>query len=120
MTQKTGQGPRWDLAEAAEREIRLHYKEKFSLEALADSLHVDKSYLLRTFRLMKGTTLLTFHNQVRCEAAKELLGRPELSVSSIAAQVGFVSAAHFSQIFKKHMGITPSRYRERCLSGSDR
>ena len=113
-------GARWELAEAAERLIRSRYTEKFSLEKLAENLHVDKSYLLRTFKLMKGTTLLAFHNQVRCEAAKELLIRPELSVSYIASKVGFVSAAHFSQIFKKHTGITPSGYRERYISGLGR
>ncbi|MBQ7534384.1 MAG: helix-turn-helix transcriptional regulator [Stomatobaculum sp.] len=107
---------RQELADAAEKLVREHYREKFSLVSLADTLHVDKSYLLRTFKLVKGTTLLSFHNQVRCEAARELLTCPEFSVSSIASAVGFVSPAHFSHIFRKYNGVTPSEYRESCLT----
>ena len=39
-------------------------------------LFVDKSYLLRTFKEVKGYTLLEFHNLTRCEKAKELLNAP--------------------------------------------
>lgn len=113
MTQaEIGSGARRELADAAEQLVRERYTQKFSLDALADTLHVDKSYLLRTFKKIKGTTLLAFHNQVRCEAAKELLTRPELPISSIASSVGFVSPAHFSQIFKKYTGTSPSEYRK--------
>lgn len=113
-------GPKWELACSAEQLIREHYEEKFSLAALAEALHVDKSYLLRTFRQMKGTTLLAFHNKVRCEAAKELLTRPELSVSYIAQAVGFVSPAHFSKIFRQQTGSSPSEYRSAYLESLDR
>ena len=112
IQEETCSGARRELADAAEQLVRERYTQKFSLDALADAVHVDKSYLLRTFKKMKGTTLLAFHNQVRCEAAKELLARPELPISSIASSVGFVSPAHFSQIFKKYTGTSPSDYRK--------
>ena len=50
----------------------------------------------------------------RREAEKlcTLLARPELPISSIASSVGFVSPAHFSQIFKKYTGTSPSDYRK--------
>ena len=57
-----GSGARRELANAAEQLVRERYTQKFSLDALADAVHVDKSYLLRTFKKMKGTTLLAFHN----------------------------------------------------------
>ena len=107
-----GSGARRELADAAEQLVRARYTQKFSLDALADAVHVDKSYLLRTFKKMKGTTLLAFHNQLRCEAAKELLTQPELPIAHIASSVGFVSPAHFSQIFKKYTGTSPSDYRK--------
>lgn len=112
-------GARGELADSAEKLVREHYKEKFSLDAVANALHVDKSYLLRTFKLVKGTTLLAFHNQVRCEAAKKLLQDPELSVSSVSSSVGFVSSAHFSQVFRKYYHMTPSEYRASYLSQFD-
>lgn len=113
--QKEWNGARFELAKAAEDLVREHYKEKFSLDTIADTLHVDKSYLLRTFKEMKGTTLLSFHNRMRCEAAGALLERPELSISYISSEVGFVSPSHFSQIFRKYTGESPSAYRARYL-----
>ena len=107
-----GSGARRELADAAEQLVRERYTQKFSLDALADTLHVDKSYLLRTFKKIKGTTLLAFHNQVRCEAARVLLTSTDIPVSGISASVGFVSPAHFSHIFKKYSGVTPTEYRQ--------
>ena len=112
IQEETCSGARRELADTAEQLVREHYTQKFSLDALADAVHVDKSYLLRTFKKMKGTTLLAFHNQLRCEAAKELLTQPELPIAHIASSVGFVSPAHFSQIFKKYIGTSPSEYRK--------
>ena len=114
------EGAKKELARAAENFIREHYTDKFSLVALAGALHVDKSYLLRTFREVTGFTLLEYHNRVRCEAAMELLTHPELSVSYIAFAVGYVSASHFTQVFRKFTGKTPSQYRSDYLEELDK
>lgn len=113
------EGTKTELARSAESFIREHYTEKFSLDALAGALHIDKSYLLRTFKAITGSTLLEFHNRVRCEAARELLTRPELSISYIASAVGYVSASHFTQVFRKIVGKTPSDYRAAYLESLD-
>lgn len=112
-------GARKALAEAAEDYIRRHYTEKFSLEALANALHMDRSYVLRSFKAVTGGTLLEFHNRTRCEKAKELLQRPELSISYIASAVGYVSASHFSQVFRRYEGSTPLQYRAAYLRSLD-
>lgn len=110
-------GAKKELAKAAERSIRAHYVEKFSLDALARELHAEKSYLLRTFKSVTGSTPLEYHNRVRCEIASQLLTRPELSVSYVASAVGYASASHFTRIFHKLTGKTPSQYRADYLTG---
>ena len=99
------------LTQAASDYIEAHYKEKFSLQKMADSLYVNGSYLLRVFKKHKGYTPLAFHNLIRCERAKELLARTGTEVSEIGETVGFVSSAHFSHVFKKTEGCTPTEYR---------
>ena len=37
-----------------------------------------------------------------------------LPISQIGDEVGFVSSAHFSHVFKKIVGVTPSEYRRAC------
>ena len=104
-------GSRNALAEAAEDYLRAHYAESFSLSAVAEAMHVDQSYLARSFKSATGGTLLAFCNTVRCETAREMLARPELSISYIASAVGYVSASHFTQVYRRTMGCTPSAYR---------
>ena len=83
------------LAQAALSYIETHYQEKFSLE----------------FKKYTGFTPLAYHNHVRCEKAKEQLINTDECVSDIGEAVGFVSPAHFSHVFKKAEGCTPSEYR---------
>ena len=101
------------LANDAASYIESHYKEKFSLQAMAGELYVNGSYLLRAFKKYTGFTPLAYHNHIRCERAKEMLAGTGESVSDIGEAVGFVSSAHFSHVFKKEAGCTPTEYRNR-------
>ena len=104
-------GSRHELVEAARQYIEAHSTEKFSLAALSGALYINGSYLLRTFKEATGCTLLWYHNHIRCEKAKELLMRSDLSVSQAGEQTGFASSSHFSHVFKKMEGMTPSEFR---------
>ena len=104
-------GSRQELVRAAKEYMTQHSTEKFSLDALSGSLFINGSYLSRVFKADTGHTLLWYHHWVRCEKAKELLTRNELSIAAVGDQAGFVSSAHFSRIFKNMLGITPSEYR---------
>lgn len=99
------------LADAAKSYIEAHSTEKFSLRAISEALFVNGSYLLRVFKACTGHTLLAYHNSVRCERAKCLLMNDTMPISQIGDEVGFVSSAHFSHVFKKIVGVTPSEYR---------
>ena len=92
--------------------IREHIGQKFSLDEIAGALYVNANYLSRVFKRETGHTLLWYHNAVRCEKAKQLLSGSNLSVSEISEAVGFVSPAHFSHIFRKMEGASPSAWRE--------
>lgn len=110
-------GAGYDLAERAAAYIRDHYTEKFSLDTLSEVLFVNKIYLSKTFKSVTGTTLLKYHNQVRCDKACELLRDTEFSVEIIGSKVGFTTPSHFAQVFHRQCGCTPSQYRKRYLEG---
>ncbi len=99
------------LAQAASAYIETHFREKFSLRKMAESLFVNGSYLLRVFKKNKGCTPLAYHNRIRCEQAKELLAHTGEEISEIGESVGFVSSAHFSHVFRRTEGCTPTEYR---------
>ena len=104
------------LVKAARDYIEAHSAEKFSLKALSEALFINGSYLLRLFSSRTGQTLLGYHNRVRCDKAQALLRDTELSISEVGEAVGFVSSAHFSHVFKKVTGMTPTE----CRAGSER
>ena len=99
------------LVSAAENYLAQHSAEKFSLQEIANALYINGSYLLRVYKAHTGHTLLWYHSHLRCEKAKELLKESDLSISEIGETVGFVSSAHFSHVFKKMTGMTPSDWR---------
>ncbi len=106
------------LAQSVAEYIELHFRNKFSLQEIAGELYVNGNYLLRVFKKHTGYTPLAYHNHIRCEHAKEMLARSDQSISDIGDAVGFVSSAHFSHVFRKEEGCTPSEYRSRCRNGS--
>ena len=112
-------GAKQELADATGKLIRENYAKEFSLDELADTLHINKFYMLRTFKSVTGETPLAYHNRFRCEKAKELLQQPELSILYVAFETGFNSASHFSRVFSKVTGETPSNYRKHYLLSLD-
>ncbi len=104
------------LVSAAEDYLVSHSRDKFSLQVIAEALHVNGCYLLRVYKAHTGHTLLWYHTFIRCEKARELLRENRMSISEVGEAVGFVSSAHFSHVFKKMTGMTPSSYRTEQLN----
>ena len=101
------------LISAAIAEINENYSELFGISELADSLQVNKSYLIRRFHKEAGISPGKYLQNVRIGEAKKLLSRPEYSLEVIAALSGFSSANYFCKAFKKETGETPTTYRNR-------
>ena len=51
--------------------------------------------------------------QCRIEEARRLLRTTELKVEEVARRVGFTSASHFAEVFRKHVGMMPREFRNR-------
>jgi AraC-like DNA-binding protein len=89
-----------------------HYKEKISLEFLAQHFYINKYYLVRMFKEQFGITILSYLNHVRITHAKQLLRFSELTIEEIGREVGIEDGAYFNRVFGKVEGITPGKYRQ--------
>lgn len=100
--------------------IEKNHTEAFGLDRLASELGYNKRYLCSAFKRATGTTILEFLNHIRIRHAAACFRYNDVPVSVIAQHVGFVTPIHFTRVFKKLTGISPSRFRG-CygLSGSD-
>ena len=81
-----------------------------SLKELAAEVHVSVPYLCRLFDTHLGVPPGQYITKIRLEECKDLLRQGELSMSAIAAHMGFSSAQHFSRQFKHYLGLTPTEY----------
>jgi AraC-like DNA-binding protein len=91
-----------------------HYSEKISLDQIAENMYLSPFYVSKIFKSETGDTPIRHLINIRLERAKELLEAGyEGSIQEVAAKVGYDDAYHFSKLFKKHYGITPTQARKK-------
>jgi AraC-like DNA-binding protein len=86
---------------------------KLNAHSIAESQGISIRYLYRLFE-NDDLTLHNFILKCRLEKSAELLSQTHLTnknIEWVAYTVGFVCAAHFSRLFKKHFDLTPSKYK---------
>lgn len=91
--------------------VNEHYANEISLSEMANTLHLNYSYLSSYFKQRTQENLTTYISRVRIDKAKELLMDPRLSVSEISRLSGFSEHNYFSKVFKKMTGLTPVEFR---------
>lgn len=100
-----------EIVEAASRYIRKHAHEKFSLDALADAIHVSKYYLVKIFKKEMGVTPNQYYIQVKMYLVKKeiMAYRKEID---LAMELNFNDQSHLCNLFKKQMGISLQDYKK--------
>ena len=86
-------------------------------DELAAIAGVVPGHFTRLFRQTVGETPKRYHLKIRIEHISRLLqeSNRELSISTLAQRCGFGSPSHFSQEFKRQIGIGPEAYRAHFL-----
>lgn len=88
-----------------------------SLNALAEYLNVNASYLSNLFKKETGSTLTEYVNKKRVEHGILLLNSTSLQIQTIAQYCGIPDVNYFTKLFKKHYNKTPKDYRNSILHG---
>ena len=84
-----------------------------TVESLAEAAHMSRSSFARRFHQAFLKSPISLVNHVRMERAARMLRSSQSTVERIGAQCGFSSRSHFSNAFKKHMGMSPVEFRSR-------
>jgi len=108
-----GRPPAW-LREAEEL-LRARLADRIGLGELAETVGVHPAYLARTFRAHYGLSVGEYGRRLRLAWAAAELARGEMPLAEIAGSAGFADQSHFTRVFKRHVGTTPARYRERAF-----
>lgn len=77
---------------------------------LAELCNISEVYFRHLFKKHYRVTPRQFIIDIRIKKAEQLLGEGRLKIYAIAEKCGFTNQYHFSEMFKKKTGLTPSEY----------
>lgn len=93
--------------------IRTRSHRAISIDEIAEELSVARRTLDRRFTAATGRSILEEINDCRLNRAKRLLAETDLSLRSIANQVGFSAPERMGLLFSRREGMSPSEFRTR-------
>lgn len=103
---------RIELVKSAIRYLHEHYSEEISIEDICSYVGFSKYYFCHTFKEITGSTVIQYLNFIRCQNAHSLLATGKYNVAECAEFSGFHNMSYFTRIYKRQLGILPSRQKE--------
>jgi AraC family transcriptional regulator len=101
-----------ERAEAARAVLSRRLGERLSLADVADEVHLSPFHLARIFRQQAGVSLHRYLNQLRLRTALDRLLDQPCDLAALALEHGFSSHSHFSDLFRREFGFSPSALRQ--------
>ena len=96
----------------AQQWLQDNLQQRIGMEQLAERLNISGRTFNRRFKQATGLSPQAYLQSLRVASAKELLRHSNLNIGEIAWQVGLQDVSYFSQLFRRHSGMSPLRYRE--------
>ena len=91
------------------------YHSDIRVPELARAENLSHSRYVELFRAQFGMSPMAYLIRLRMRAACSLLETTDMPISRIANMVSYDDPHFFSKIFKKHIGVSPSEYREKFI-----
>ncbi len=89
-----------------------------SIEILSNKLGISQTYLTRLLKKELGMNFIDYLTYIRLQNSIELMKEPSIKIYEIANLVGYSTQHYFSNVFKKHTGMSPNDYRM-CMNNED-
>lgn len=107
-----------ELSWAICRYLEEHLCEKVTLDMLSAEFHFGKVYLCDVFKKNIGSTIITYHTDLKIGEAKRLLRESDAPITEIADKLGFESASYFTRCFKSRVGYPPQSFRKMLVTNA--
>ena len=91
--------------------VENRFKEKFSLDELSAALYLSPYHISHLFKEKTGISITEYIIARRLKEACLLLSTTDMPVNAICLELGLENSSYFSQMFKKHIGLTPKEFR---------
>lgn len=93
--------------------IQKNFSNNILIGDIAKYMGFSESQLYRLISEEFGVSPLKFLNEYRINQSKTLMKNKDLKIKSIAKMCGFSDPLYFTKAFVKHVGITPTEYRNK-------
>lgn len=90
--------------------IEENLNQNYSVDYLAKEVGTNVNKLQESFKYMFDLTVNKYMQQVKLEAAKEMLSNSDHNISQIVTQIGLNNRSYFSKIFKEKYGVSPKHF----------
>ncbi|OJU55864.1 MAG: hypothetical protein BGN96_15295 [Bacteroidales bacterium 45-6] len=87
--------------------------ENFSIDQMAEQLHISRSGLFAKIKTLAGATPNELMQLIRLKKAAEYISLRQHRINEIAFLVGFNNPSYFSKCFQKQFGVTPKEFESR-------
>lgn len=101
--------------EQAKHYIREHLDRELHVEEIASYVSLNPDYLNRLFKRETGYSLNQFVLQMKINKAKWQMQNSSMSLSEIAADIGYLNYTSFTRAFARICGLTPSEYKREAV-----
>ena len=91
--------------------MHAHLGRELPLEELASAAHLSPFHFSRLFKKLTGATPHAYLATLRVSRAQTLLTETDLSITEVAARVGYAGSSHFSKAFRRATGLSPRAVR---------
>lgn len=110
-TQDTRRMAESSLVESIARFIEQNLSEPPSLPLLCSHFSISRTYLCRIFKEGTGYSPVDYWIGLKIKEAKKQIRRGEQNMTQIAEILGFSGIHHFSRMFKRVTGLSPTAYK---------
>lgn len=101
-----------DRAERAKLAVAANATRTATLRELARAAECSPFQLCRDFRAVTGQSITAYRHSLRMRFALERLRDRHADLTDLALDLGYSSHSHFTLVFRRTFGITPSRFRD--------
>ena len=90
-----------------------------NVDALSEYVGLSRSQLHRRMKDIIGVAPSDYIRNVKLRKACEMLSHGDVDIAQVAYSLGFNAQSHFSTLFKRYTGMTPTEYRAMGKDGTE-
>lgn len=102
-----------ERAEAAKLYLASRISEAVTLDDVASAVNASPFNFARIFQQQTGMPIHRYLTVLRLRAALECIADPQADLTDVALDLGFSSHSHFTDVFRREFGATPSAVRQK-------